>query len=146
MKIKKKLNNVYTIIPVIASLECYNKIPHIWWIKERKIVGSQFWRSFRHLVSTVTRSCLIFVTPRTSARQASLSITSSESLLKLMSIESVWPSDHVILCSPSPPTFNHSQHQGLFKWVSSSHQVAKEVLEFQLQHQSLHWIFRTDFI
>ena len=39
------------------------------------------------------------------------------------------------LSSPSPPTFNLSQHQGLFKWVSSSHQVAK-VLEFQLQHQS----------
>ena len=37
-----------------------------------------------------------------------------------------------------------SQHQGLFKWVSSSHQVAK-VLEFQLQHQSFQWIFRTDF-
>ena len=37
------------------------------------------------------------------------------------------------LLSPSPPTLNHSQHQGVFKWVSSSHQVAK-VLEFQLQH------------
>ena len=36
--------------------------------------------------------------------------------------------------SPSPPAFNLSQHQGLFKWVSFSHQVAK-VLEFQLQHQ-----------
>ena len=48
------------------------------------------------------------------------------------------------LWSPSPPTFNLSQHQGLFKWVSSSHQVAK-VPEFQLQHQSFQWIFRTDF-
>ena len=37
------------------------------------------------------------------------------------------------------------QHRGLFQWVSSSHQVAK-VLEFQLQHQSFHWIFRTDFL
>ena len=46
------------------------------------------------------------------------------------------------LSSPFPPTFNHYQHQGLFKWVSSSHQVAK-VLEFQLQHQSFQWIFRT---
>ena len=42
------------------------------------------------------------------------------------------------LSSPSPPAFNHSQHQGLFKWVSSSYQVAK-VLEFQLQHQSFQW-------
>ena len=42
------------------------------------------------------------------------------------------------------PTLNVSQHQGLFQWVSSSHQVAK-ALEFQLQHQSFQWIFRTDF-
>ena len=45
------------------------------------------------------------------------------------------------LSSPSPPAFNLSQHQGLFKWVSSLHQVAK-VLEFWLQHQSFQWIFR----
>ena len=49
------------------------------------------------------------------------------------------------LSSPSPPAFNLSQHQGLFQWVSSLHQVAK-VLEFQLQHQSFQWIFRTDFL
>ena len=42
------------------------------------------------------------------------------------------------LLSPSPPCFNHSQHQGLFKWVSSSNQEAK-VLEFQPQHQSFQW-------
>ena len=46
---------------------------------------------------------------------------------------------------PSPPAFNLSQHQGLFKWVSSSHQVT-EVLEFPLQHQCFQWIFRTDFL
>ena len=40
---------------------------------------------------------------------------------------------------------NPSQHQGLFQWVSSSHQVAK-VLEFQLQHQSFQWTFRTDLL
>ena len=49
------------------------------------------------------------------------------------------------LSSPSPPTLNLSQHQGLFKWVSSSHQVAKG-LELQLQHQSFQWIFRVDFL
>ena len=58
-----------------------------------------------------------------------------------------WVSDAIQpsypLSSPSPPTFSLSHHQGLFKWVSSSHQVAK-VLEFQLQHQSFQWIFRTD--
>ena len=47
--------------------------------------------------------------------------------------------------SPSPPALNLSQHQGLFQWVGSSHQVAKE-LEFQLQHQSFQWTFRTDFL
>ena len=45
------------------------------------------------------------------------------------------------LLYPSPPAFNLSQHQGLFPWVKSSHQVAK-VLELQLQHQSFQWIFR----
>ena len=49
------------------------------------------------------------------------------------------------LSSPSPPAFNLSQDQGLFKWVSSSHQVAK-VLEFQLQHQSFQWTPRTDLL
>ena len=49
------------------------------------------------------------------------------------------------LLSRSPPTLNLCQLQGLFQWVSSSHQVAK-VLEFQLQHQSFQWRFRTDFL
>ena len=70
------------------------------------------------------------VTPWTAAHQAFLSITNSWSLLKLMSIESViavQPSHP--LSSPSSPSFNLSQHYGLFKRVSSSHQVAK-VSEF----------------
>ena len=49
------------------------------------------------------------------------------------------------LSSPSPPAFNLSQQQGLFTWVSSSHQAAK-VLEFQLQHQSLQLTPRTDLL
>ena len=47
--------------------------------------------------------------------------------------------------SPSPPAFNHSQHQGLFKWVSSLHQGAK-VLELHLHHQFFQWIFKSDFL
>ena len=46
---------------------------------------------------------------------------------------------------PSSPDFHFFQHQGLFQWVSSSHQVAK-VLAFQLPHQSFQWLFRTDFL
>ena len=60
-----------------------------------------------------------------------------------------WVSDAIQpshpLSSPSSPAFNVSQHQGLFQWVGSSYQVAK-VLKFQLQHQSLQWILRTDFL
>ena len=58
-----------------------------------------------------------------------------------------WVSDSIQpshpLSSPSPPALNLSQHQGLFKWISSSHQVAK-ILAFQLQHQSFQWTPRTD--
>ena len=84
----------------------------------------------------------LFETSWTAASQASLSITYSQSLLKLMSIESVMLSNHLILSSPSPD-FNLSQHQGLFQWVISLHQVAK-ILE--LQHQCFQWIFRTNFL
>ena len=60
-----------------------------------------------------------------------------------------WVSDAIQpshpLLSPSPPALILSQHQSLFTWVSSSHQVAK-LLEFQLQHQSLQWTPRTEFL
>ena len=62
------------------------------------------------------------MTAQIAASQASL--TNSQSLLKLMSIELVMPSNHLILLSPSP-AFHLPQHQGLPKRVSSSHQVAK---------------------
>ena len=80
-------------------------------------------------------------------RQTSLSITNSQSLLKLMSIESVMPSNHLILCHPLLllPSVIPSIRVSSNESVSSSHQVAK-VLEFQLQHQSFQWIFRTDFL
>ena len=76
-----------------------------------------------------------FVTLWTAACQASLSFTISWSLLKLSVL---WVGDAIQpphpLLSPSS-TFSLSQPQGLFQWVSSSHQVA-QVLELQLQHQS----------
>ena len=96
--------------------------------------------------SSVTQLCLIICDPMDCSTPASRTITKSQSLLKLMSIKSVMPSNHNHTIHPllslSPPTFNLSQHQGLFKLVSSSNQVAK-VLEFQLQHQSFQW--RVDF-
>ena len=75
-------------------------------------------------------------------------------LLELTQTHVHWVSDAMQpphpLSSPSLSTFNLSQHQGLFKWVSSSQQVAT-VLEFQLQHQSLQWYsglisFRMDWL
>ena len=73
----------------------------------------------------------LFATPWTTARQASLSIISSRSLLKFISIEWMMPSNHLILCHPLllPSIFPSIS---LFQWASSLHHVAK-VLE--LQHQ-----------
>ena len=73
----------------------------------------------------------LFATPWTAARQASLSFTISQSLLKLMPIESVMPSYYLILCCPIllPSIFPSIS---LFQWVGSSHQVDK-VWELQLQ-------------
>ena len=60
-----------------------------------------------------------------------------------------WVSDAIQPTHPLSPPFplalSPSQHNGLFQWVSSLHQVAK-VLEFQLQHQSFQWIPRTDLL
>ena len=58
-----------------------------------------------------------------------------------------WVGDAIQPSHPlsSPPAFNLSQHQSLFQWVNSSHQVTK-VLELQLQHQSFQWIFSVDFL
>ena len=74
-------------------------------------------------------SVRLFVTPWIVAHQASLSITNSWSSLKLTSIESVIQPSHPL---PFPSlALNPSQHQSLFQWVNSSHEVAK-VPEFQL--------------
>ena len=100
------------------------------------------WRHFSSVQSLI--HVQLFETPWTAACQVSLSITNSWSLLKLMSIESVMPSNHLILSHPLllPQS---SPASGFFQGVSSLHQVAK-VLVLQLQHQSFQWIFRTDFL
>ena len=59
-----------------------------------------------------------------------MSFTISWSLLKLRSTGSVMSSNHLILSSPSPPALNFSQHQSLFQWIGSSHQVPR-VLELR---------------
>ena len=91
-------------------------------------------------------SCVrLFVTPWITAYHASLSITNSRSLPKLMCTETVMPFSHLILrcplllLPPIPPSIRDSQ------WVTSSHEVTK-VLKFQLQHQSFQRTPRTDLL
>ena len=88
------------------------------------------------IVFVQSLSCVqFFATSWTAARQVSLSFTISQRLLKLISIELVMPSKHLILCCPLllPPSIFPSIR--VFSRVSSLHRMAK-VLEFQLQHQS----------
>ena len=100
--------------------------------KQISYINAYMWNLEKPHSVQLSRSVVSdFVTPWIAACQASLSITNSRSSLKLTSIESVMPFSHLILLSPSPPAPNPSQHQSLFQWVNSSHEVAKE-LEFPL--------------
>ena len=86
--------------------------------------------------SSVTQSCLILCDPMDCSTPG---LPVHHQLPKLAQTPAPLVNDAIqpshSLSSPFPPAFNLSEHQGLFKSVGSSHQVAK-VLEFQLQHQS----------
>ena len=107
-----------------------------WWLDS--ISSVQF--------SSDTQSCPTLCNPM---HRSTSGLPAHHKLLASTRTHVHWVSDAIQsshpLLSPSPPAFNLSQHQGLFKWVSSSHQVAK-VLEFQLQYQSFQWTPRTDLI
>ena len=95
--------------------------------------------------SSVAQSCSILCDPMNCSMPG---LPVYHQILEFTQTHVHWVGDaiqpfHPLQVSPSPPAFSLSQHQGLFKWVSSSHQTAK-VLEFQLQHQSIQWIPRTD--
>ena len=129
MKKAKKLSGVSFIrafIPFIRGVPSWLDHPQRPHSKYHHTGNSayKFWgnTNFQSISSVASLSSVqLFVTLWTAARRASLSITNSQSPPKPMSIESVMPSNHLILLSPSPPAFNLSQHQGLLKWVSSSH-------------------------
>ena len=103
-----------------------------WNLEDLFLQGWQFLSNMNPLFLLFIHSVMSdSATPWTIAHQASLSFTISQSLLKFMSVESVIPSNHLILCHPLlllPLIFSSTK---VFKWVSSSQQVAK-VLEFQL--------------
>ena len=96
--------------------------------------------------SSVTQACPALCDPM---NHSTPGLPVHHQLLESMQSHVHWVGDAIQsshpLSSPSPPAFNLSQHQGLFEWVSSSHQVAK-VLEFQLQHLSFQWTPRTDLL
>ena len=95
---------------------------------------------------TVAQSCLILCNPM-NCHTPGFPIL--HYLLEFPKTHDHWVSDAIQpwhpLLSCSPFVLSLSQHQGLFQWVSSSHQVAK-VLELQLQHQAFQWISRVDFL
>ena len=104
-----------------------------------------FW-NFSVQFSSVTQSCPTLCDPIDCSTPG---FSVHHQLLEFTQTHVHWVSDATQpshpLSSLSPPAFNFCQHQGLLKWVSSSHQLVK-VLEFQLQHQSFQWTFRTDFL
>ena len=100
--------------------------------------------------SSVAQSCLTLCNPMNCSM---LGLPVHHQPPKFTQTHVHWVSDAIQsshpLFSPCLPAFNLSQHQGLFKWVSSLHQVAKvlaNVLEFQFQHQSFQWTLRTDIL
>ena len=103
------------------------------WQKSRVINFHQF--------SSVTQSCPTLCNPMDFSTPG---FPDHHQLLELAQTHVHWVGDaiqpfHPLSC-PSPPAFNLAQNQGLFQWVSPSHQVAK-ILELQLQHQSFQWLF-----
>ena len=105
----------FALLPPFCSIQIINRLD--------EDCSYQLGWSFLGCCScSVTKSCLTLVTPWTAACQAYLSFTTSQSMLKLMFIKSVMPSNHLILCL----TLQYSQHEGLFQWVHSSYQVAKK--------------------
>ena len=108
-----------------------------------KMVG---WNQDSVQFSSVAQSCLTLCDPMNNSMPGlpvhHQVLESTQTHVHLVS-DAIQPSHP--LSSPSPPVLNLSQHQGLFQWVSSLHQVAK-VLEFQLQHQFFQWTPRTDLL
>ena len=106
-----------------------------WQATVHRVTKCQTWLNMHVFSSVQSLSCVrLFVTPWIAARQASLSITNFTQTHVHWVCNTIQPS--LPLSSPSPPASNPSQHQSLFQWVNSSHEVAK-VLEFEhacIQH------------
>ena len=142
-------------LPFISSLKKLSDLPHricdIYGVLAGSLsLGANLFaqeESVKQVLLFVVQSLShvrLFVTQWTTACQASLSFTIFQSLLKLMSIEMVMLSNHLILCHLLllPSIFPSIR---IFSIESALHQVAN-VLELRLQHPSLQWVFRIDFL
>ena len=114
----------------------------LWWNPSFATYYLQFWASVSVQFSSVTQSCPTLCNPM---NHCTPGLPVHHQLLEFTQThvhrvsDAIQPS-HPLL-SPSPPAPNPSQHQSLFQWVNSSHEVAK-VLELQPQHQSFQWTLR----
>ena len=117
-----------------------------WVAKSRTWLSNWATTTIIMMFSSVTQSCPTLCDPM---NRSTPGLPVHHQLLEFTQTHVHWVGDAIQpshpLSSPFPPTLNLSKHQGLFRWVSSSHQVAK-VLEFQLQHQFFQWIPRTDLL
>ena len=123
-----------------------------WWTLFHRFAKSQTWLKWLSMhpqsvqFSSVAQSCPTLCDPMDCSTPG---LPVHHQLPEFTQTHVHWVSDAIQpshpLSSPSPPAFNLSQYQGLFQWVSSSHQVAKG-LEFQLQRQSFQWIFSSDLL
>ena len=104
---------------------------------------TKFWKPIPVQFRSVAQSCLTLSDPMDWSTPGFPVHHQLQKLAQTHVSDVIKPS--LPLSFPSPPALNLSQHQGLFKWVSSLHQVAK-ALELQLQHQSFQWIFWIDFL
>ena len=124
-------NSYSSIIIFFLSVFFFSFFFFLWWLRFSSV---QF--------SSVTQSCLTLCNPMNCSMP---DFPVHHQLPESTQTHVRWVSDAILLSHPlssSSPAFNLSQHQGLFKWVSFSHQVAK-ILEFQFQHQSFQWTPRT---
>ena len=141
---RNSINHVLQLQSVEVYLSFSNCLLSICYLKSNAITQKMI--DFLNHCCSVAKLCLTLCDPTTAASQPSLSFTISQSLLNFhvhWVTDAIQPSHSLSL--PSPSAVNLSQNQGLFQWVSSSHQMAK-VLELQLQQQSFQWVFRIGFL
>ena len=145
-----KTTNAYTVLSVkwIASGKLlYNSASPAWTYSGGMGGRKEAWEGGDYIyISSITQLCLTPCDPmnRSTPGLPVLHQLPDPTQTQVHWVGNAMQPSHPLL-SPSPSALNISQHQGLFKWVSSSHQVAK-ILEFQLQHQSFWWTPRTDFL